>query len=204
MIDDDLDSSPSGPRALDWLEVGRLDGSGLGPLVLRGGERPHTSLHMKNGLTEGPVVEPDVLLLTDRRIVRLYANGGRRRAEFAAIEDIETVHVSVDRQGKAAFVWGILGIVAAALLWLVIDHPVGSVVAALAVALSGVYLIADRLIWRTTTQVTFNMRSARLSANLRGGRATSDVYAFIARFYQLKTRPPAPRHPSGLGGYPPC
>ena len=187
----------------DGTQPDLLDGAGPGTLTLMDGERVHTAFHLKEGLGSPAENGSDMLYLTNRRILRLHANGRSTRAEFASIADVETVDVSKEKQGPSGFVWGFLGIVAALLLWLVIDHPVGSLAAAAIVALLGAYLIADRITRHTTAQVTFATRSAQLRVELKGGRAISDVYPLVARLYQLKgaTEKETPR-PSA--GYPPA
>ena len=183
------------PDYLDGVEIGRLS--------LMDGESVNTAFHLKAGLEESADSQTDMLYLTDRRILRLYANGRNTKVEVAAVADVETVDVSKEKQGPGAFVWGFLGIVAAFFLWLVIDHPVGSAAAAAAVALLAVYLIADRLTQHTTAQITFNMHSAQLRADLKGDRAITDVYAFIARLYQVKDDLDR-RAPPKFSGYPPA
>ena len=203
MSDENLNRASIESPGTDGSGWEQLDESDLGPLTLMDGERLHTVLHLKNGLTDGPVVHPDALLLTDRRVVHLHSNGRRSKAEFASINDVATVNVSVERQGYGPFLWAILAVIAAVFLWSLIDNPIGSYAASIAVALLGVYLVADRLAQPKTALVTFDLPSAQLQSPLKGDRAMSDVYIFIARLYQLKDRPDqqTSRHSHG---FPPC
>ena len=187
----------------DGTQPDLLDGAGPGTLTLMDGERVHTAFHLKEGLGSPAENGSDMLYLTNRRILRLHANGRSTRAEFASIADVETVDVSKEKQGPSGFVWGFLGIVAALLLWLVIDHPVGSLAAAAIVALLGAYLIADRITRHTTAQVTFATRSAQLRVELREAAPSPTCTPCRAalsaeRRDRKRDAPPFGRLPAGL------
>jgi hypothetical protein len=124
--------------------------------------------------------------LTDKRVIHLHGNGRRRRAMFAAIQEIDVVEVTVQHEGNSAFIWAALAFIVASLLYLVIGQPVGRIAAAVIVALMGVYLIVDRLMSRGNTLVTFKTGWSQLQCELDGDRTSSEIYDFINRLFELK------------------
>ena len=72
-----------------------------------------------------------MLVLTDRRLIHLADDGRAREAVFIWLADIIAVRVGTERTGGVGgYVWGVLSIIAAILVWSIWDRPVLDVVAA--------------------------------------------------------------------------
>ena len=146
---------------------------------LTGGERIEASLGMGDVADGG-----DALLLTDRRIVRIGGGRNRQRA-FAAIDDVSAAEIARQPEGYANYVWAALGFLAALLVWLTIDSPPLSWIAAAVLALMGVYLVIDRLISRGSAYVAVRAGATQIFAALKD----ADIPAaelLINRLFELK------------------
>jgi hypothetical protein len=174
------------------LEHAQLAQFGFDDISLMDGEHVESSLELADDSDDS--AEPEVILLTDRRVIHLGGNSNRRKAAFASLSDIAIVDVTTQREGIGAFIWAGLAVFVAFMLWQVIEHPLGSAAAGIIVALMGVYLIVDHIMTPGRPVVTFKVGSAEFRANLKGERASSDIYAFINRLFQLKDE-------NGLGSY---
>ena len=164
------------------MEIAR---HGFDDVQLMEGERIDSSITLALGGEKDE--SPEVLLLTDSRVIHLNGTGKRRTAVFASVDDISTVEISSERGGLGVYVWSALAFIVALLLWRVIDHPIGSVAAAVLVALMGVYLIADHLMSAGTSVATFKTSASEFKVELRGeGDTQENVYYFINRLFQMK------------------
>ena len=108
------------------MEIAR---QGFDDVQLMEGERIDSSITLAIG-GEGDE-SPEVLLLTDSRVIHLNGTGKRRTAVFASVDDISTVEIFTERAGMGVYVWSGLSFMVALLLWRVIDNPIGSVAAAI-------------------------------------------------------------------------
>lgn len=168
-------------------------------MYLMEGERIESALDLNEGLVDGPMGDSPSILLTDRRMILLNANGRRRTLSFASLRDIHAVQITVDGRGAGSFVWAALAIVVAVLLWAVLDHPVGSVAAGIAVGLMGVYLIVDRLTEPRRSLFIIKVGSSDFQCALTGARAAADAQSFANRLFQLREgeRRASPSPPAG-------
>ena len=164
----------------------RLDQIELGNVSLMDGERMDSALSL-DGEAKEFTEEPDCVLLTDRRVIRVRGNGARRRAEFASLVDIDTVETVVEREGRGMLLWAALAFVIAVVLILVIDQAVGRIVAPLIVAFLGVYLIVDHVTSPGKPFVIFNAGSAQIRCEFRTKRSPEEISVFINRLFQLKS-----------------
>lgn len=159
---------------------------GFDDVQLMEGEQIDSSLTLALGGVEDDE-SPEVLLLTDSRVIHLSGKGNRRTAVFASVDDISTVEISSERAGFGVYVWSGLAFVVALLLWMVIDHPIGSVASAIIVALMGVYLIADHLMSAGTSVATFKTSASHFKVVLKGeGDTYENVYLLINRLFLMK------------------
>jgi hypothetical protein len=151
------------------------------------GERVLASLDLREGLQIPHAVTPDSLVLTESRVVYVSVGGHENVTSVVAVRDVAVATVESERHGPSAYVWGVLAIILGFLLSQVIDNQVGSIVAGLAVAAMGVYLIADK-IWSPVVSAVIVVPSKEngLRCELRGRRAKTDVYEFIASVYARK------------------
>lgn len=146
---------------------------------LIGGERIEASLGMGDVADGG-----DALLLTDRRIVRIGGGRDRQRA-FAALDDVSAAEIARQPEGYANFVWAALGFLAALLVWLTIDSPPLSWIAAAVLALMGAYLVIDRLVSRGSAYVAVKAGPTQIFAALKDADIP-DAEMLINRLFELK------------------
>jgi hypothetical protein len=163
-----------------------LERFGFTDVSLMKGERINFSLDLSEGDEDESSDKPEVVLLTDKRVIHLYGNGKRRKAIFASIEDINSVELSVEHDGRSTYMWAAVAFIVAISLFFAIDHTVGRVAAALAVGLMGIYLIVDHLMDPGTAQVIFKTGSSQLGFGLKNPQASSNVYPFINQLFQMK------------------
>lgn len=154
-------------------------------IALMDGEEVEAVLDLQDGLAEAPSADAEQVVLTDRRVIYIRGNGARRRSTFAAVQDVRSVEVSVQPE-VSAFIWGGIALVVALVLWRTVDHPVGSVVSAVVVALMGVYLVVDQLLAPSVARVVFRLSGSEVRCDLKGEGAMADVYPFINRLFQVK------------------
>ena len=163
-----------------------LEEFGITDVSLIDGERIDSAMDLSKDGNTNSGDGPDVMLLTDRRVIHLHGIGKRRNAVFASIQDIDGVEISVEREGTGAFLWAGLAFLVAITLFFAIDHAVGRVLALTTVALMGAYLIVDHRTAVGTPVVIFKAGSSQLECTLKSDGASSDIYVFINRLYQLK------------------
>ena len=165
------------------MEIAR---HGFDDVQLMEGERIDSSITLALGGDEDDE-SPEVLLLTDSRVIHLNGTGKRRTAVFASVDDINTVEISSERSGKGVYVWSALSFIVALLLWGVIKNPIGSAASAIIVALMGVYLIVDHLMSAGTSMATFKTSASQFKVELKGeGDSYENVYLFINRLFRMK------------------
>ena len=145
------------------------------------------SLDLRRGIQSNGSVGPESLVLTESHIIHVSVGTRQRNASMVSVRDVSVARVESERRGPGEYVWGALAVVLGFLLWRVVEHPVASIAVGIAVAAMGVYLIADK-IFRPATGVVVLLSedSQQLRYDLRGGRATADVYEFISRIYERK------------------
>ena len=150
------------------------------------GERVDSTLDLREGMVQHPATGSSMLFLTNKRLILLDTNGGRRNSAFASVQSLNAIEVVVDRRGIGSYIWAGLALVLAGILVAVIDHPVGSIAAAVAVALMGVYLLVDKLMETRKSVLKIKLGSSEFQCELTGSGATSDVYTFVNRVFQVK------------------
>lgn len=160
-----------------------LEEYGFKDVSLMEGEHVDSALRLGDGRG---AADTEVMLLTDRRVIHLQGNGRHQKAVFASIQEIEAVEITQEREGKGTFIWAALAFVVAVFLYFIIDHPIVRVIAAVVLALMGVYLIADQLMFPGSPLVIFKTGSSQLRCPLRGNHASDEVYPLINRLFQLK------------------
>ena len=177
------------------MEIEHLEASDV---ILIEGERIQAALNWNGDTGNRAKDDADVLLLTDQRVVLVNRDGRRRNAVFVAIEDVDSVEVSSESGGYGGYVWGGLAFFVAVMLWRMWEHPIGSVLGPVAVALIGLYLIADQLLSPKRQRATFRAGSSLIQCSIDDGAPTTDAYVFVNRLFQLKAA--VGRHRTGGGG----
>ena len=165
------------------MELERL---GFGDVALMDGERIDAALNLRDGLSGDLDEAGDIILLTERRVIHLNASARRRTASFVSVQDIDAVEINAEREGRGAIAWGGLAFVVAIMVWRIWDHPIGSALGAVAVALMGVYLIVDYWLSPGNIHATFKAGSSELHCGLKSAEASKDIYTFVNRLFQLK------------------
>ena len=154
--------------------------------ILMEGEHIEAALNWNGDSGDRVKDDVDVLLLTDRRVVLVNRDGRRRNAIFVAVEDVDSAEVSSESGGYGGYVWGGLAFFVGFMLWRMWDHPIGSVLGPVAVALIGLYLIADQLLSPKTQRATFRAGSSQIHCSINDSGPTADAYAFVNRLFELK------------------
>ena len=164
-----------------------LNELGFGDLSLMDGERIDSAINLGDGEKGVPSRYPELVLLTDQRVIHLNANGRSRKAVFVSLRDIDAVEVEAKRQsGYGALVWGVLAFFVAIAVWRVWGNPWGSALGAIAVALMGVYLVVDRLTSSDTMRAAFRAGSSQILCSPNGDEALRETYALVNRLHQLR------------------
>ncbi len=179
-----MDNQSDSGRLGALVDLERL---GIAEFSLIEGEQIDTALDLRNGAAVDSGDSPEMILLTDRRVIHLAKSGRRRKAVFMSIKDIDAIEIDSEREGGyGALVWGALAVIVAVMLWRVWEQPFWSPIVAVAVALMGAYLVFDRLTSSVAMQATFRAGSSEMQCGLRGPQASQDIYALINRLSQLQ------------------
>ena len=160
---------------------------GFGDLSMMDGEKIVQILNATVGIEGTNRVNPDMLLLTNRRIIHLETSGGNRKTAFVSLKDIESVEMLSKRQTRAAVIWGAVSFLTALMLWQAWNHPWASALAALALILIGVYLMVDRLRLPDRVHISFKTGSTTLNCNLEAN-SSNDGNIFVNKLFDLKSQ----------------
>ena len=88
------------------------------------GERAETTISLSDDPKGRRGAATDMLVLTDRRLIHLADDGRAREAVFIWLADIIAVRVGTERTGGVGgYVWGVLSVIAAILVWSIWDRP---------------------------------------------------------------------------------
>ena len=168
--------------------------NGLEGVRLIDGERLALALNVADA-EHGSSSAPQAMLLTDQRVIHVQGNGRRRKVKFVSIQDIDSAEVTYEPESRSAFIWAGLAFVAALFIFLAIGNDIGRIVGAILVALMGIYLLVDRATSSGRPLVVFRAGSSEIRSELLDEDASSNIYDFINRLYELKAE-------NGLdGGY---
>ena len=159
--------------------------NGLAGVKLIDGERVALALNVADD-DDGSFAAPYAMLLTDQRMIHVQGNGRHRTVKFVSIQDIDSAEVTYEPGGRSAFVWAGLAFVAALFIFLAIGHDVGRIAGAILVALMGIYLLVDRATSSGRPLVVFRAGSSEIRSELIDEDASSNIYDFINRLYELK------------------
>ena len=166
-----------------------LEQTAFADVDLLDGERAETTLSLSDDPKRRRGAATDMLVLTDRRLIHLADDGRAREAVFIWLADIIAVRVGTERTGGVGgYVWGILSIIAAILVWSIWDRPVLDVVAAGVLLLMGAYLVWDRLNTPPLFQMAISAGASQMSMNVHRSVPPELVYAFANRLFEAKAR----------------
>ena len=130
--------------------------------------------------------DSEVVLLTNKRVIHLNGNSRDRLATFASLEDIDAVEIKAEPRGSSGLIWAALAFLVAIALYAAIDHPLGRIVAPIAVAVMGLYLVIDHVTARGRPLVVFSAGSSQVRCGLTTEQAADDIHGFVNRLFQLK------------------
>ena len=170
-------------RLESGADIARL---GFGGVELMEDERVDVTLNLGKNRGEGTHFDHNVVLLTDRRLVQLRADSRRQSTVFVSLRDIDAVEITRERHGYGGFIWGGLAVFVAVLLVLLWDHPVGSIAAAVAVTLMGVYLVFDHVASSSRVLAIFKTGTSQLECDLEVDTSPRDIHHFLNRMFKLK------------------
>ena len=129
------------------------------------------------------------LVLTDRRLIHIGAEGRNRTASFVSIADVTSVEVTNKRRRSLiGLAWAAAALLVAAAVWSILDHPVFSPLAGALLAAMGVYLAADRLWGYDSVRATFRSAQEQIGISIEdaGGETGAQIHALTARLFELK------------------
>ena len=153
------------------------------------GERAETTLSLSDDPKGTSRSATDLLVLTDRRLIHLLDDGRARQTVFVWLADIIAVRVGTERTGGVGgYVWGVLSIIAAALVWTVWDQPVLDAVAAGVLLLMGAYLVWDRINTPSLFQMAISAGGSQMTMNVHRSVDPELVQAFANRLFETKAR----------------
>ena len=153
------------------------------------GERAETTLSLSDDPKGKRRAATDVLVLTDRRLIHLLDDGRARQTVFVWLADIIAVRVGTERTGGVGgYVWGILSIIAAILVWRVWNQPVLDAVAAGVLLLMGAYLVWDRLNTPPLFQIAISAGGSQMTMNVHRSVPPELVQTFVNRLFETKAR----------------
>lgn len=129
------------------------------------------------------------LVLTDRRLIHIGADGRNRTASFVAIADVTSVEVTnMRRRSLTGLAWTAASLLVAAIVWPILDHPVFSPLAGAILAVMGIYLAVDRLWGYDSVRATFRSAQEQIGISIEdaGGEAGAQIHALTTRLFELK------------------
>ena len=129
------------------------------------------------------------LVLTDRRLIHIGANGRSRTASYVSIADVTSVEVmNKRRRSLAGLAWAAAALLVAAAVWSILDHAVFSPIAGIVLAAMGTYLAVDRLLGYDSVRATFRSTQEQIGISVEdaGGEASAQIDTLTARLFEMK------------------
>ncbi len=160
---------------------------GIEEIGLSDGESVDGAVSLKSGWGNGRR-NPDVVVLTNKRVIRARGSGKRRETTFVCLEKIDSVEISRERKGYGGYVWGIVAFLVAVGIFNIWDHEIGRLAGSLAVAAMGVFLIVDHLSAPNGVRATFRAGSSALQCPVRGRRTLEEMHALVDSLFRLRDR----------------
>jgi hypothetical protein len=155
-------------------------------MTLMDGERVAFAINMTDSAGKPSSKHPEALLLTDSRIIHLSGNQKERKAVIAAVNDVESVEITSNREGYSAYLWAALAVVLSIVLFGTIDNTGVKLASSAIVLLMGVYLVVSQMTEPGKPMVIFRAGGSEITWGYENGENSDDVHAFINRLYQLK------------------
>ncbi len=165
----------------------QLESLDLDGIALLDGERVRSTLNLEDGADGPKATGSEVLLLTNRRVIQLAAEGRSSNTAFLSLQDVEAVDITTQRVGGwGAYVWGGLALVVALMVWISWDNVVGSVLVAVTVSLMGIWLVIDRVTTPGSLQATFRSGATEIRCGINGNTTPEDAQKFVNELFELK------------------
>lgn len=154
----------------------------LDELVLMNGEHTESSLN----LNRDGAKSRNILILTNRRLIQIGQVSRQRSVSFVAISGVDSVIIEAERRGYRGYIWGVLSLFIAAILWTNWNQPIGSVIVPIMVILMGIYLVIDHILSVRNLVVSFKVGSSVINAKLDEHIPSEKLTTFVNRIFELK------------------
>ena len=186
-VSDEASAGPVVPaEQVEEPSPATADEAGFPGISLMLGERVELALNLSEHEAKGNRGGRDIVLLTNKRLIRLAVESRRRIVTFVSIGDVDSAETRTERGGFSGYFWGALAFFVALMLRLVWEQPVGSVAGPVVVAAMGVYLIVEQFLAPAAVAVTFTAGSSELKCGLTDDVPSAEVSSFINRLFELK------------------
>jgi hypothetical protein len=169
----------------------QLSQFGFEDLSLLDGEQVEISLDLTDGSPEA--TDPEVLVLTDRRLLHLGGNRRNRMVSIAAVPDIGIMQMTNEKEGAGPFIWAALAFFVGIMLWQVVDHAIGGPAAGIVLFLMGLYLIYDRLTSPGKNIIVFKSGVGEIRVEVRNEDVWTEIDGLTHRLFRLKDEGAASR-----------
>lgn len=163
-----------------------LEKFGTAEIGLVDGESVDSAVDLKSGRGGASDRSPNVMLLTNKRVIHAKGSGERRETTVVCLEKIDSVEISRERKGYGGYVWGAVAFLVAIGIYSIWDHSVGRVAGSLALAAMGVYLIVDHLLTFGGVKATFRAGSSVVECALRGPDSVREMQVLVDSLFRLK------------------
>ena len=140
--------------------------------------------------------ERNIIVLTDRRLIRLSGAGTSFETAFIALEDAQVAEVRLTSRGKKPLLRVALLLAGAIAALLTIDFPPVALPVAAVLGLAGGYHLFEYL--KVSRRGSIHFRTGREEVEIPfRGDIVDQAYAFVNRFFQLKASSPSPAPEAG-------
>ena len=159
------------------------------------GEEITLTLDGREGLDREPSPRGDLLLLTNRRIMRLAKESSRERFGIAYLEDIDSIEITTPSKNSGSLVTGGLLVLAGILAGILVNafgfHPLIALATAGALGGLGILSSSKYFIPDETATLLFRIGASEMALPLRSQRALHDAYFLVNHLFMLR----AGQHP---------
>jgi hypothetical protein len=159
-------------------------------LPLMEAERVHLSFGEKRGLEAESSIDHNVMVLTDRRLIRVSGTGASRDVAFISLGDAQVAEVRRRSRGKKPLLRVALLLAGAVAALLTIGFAPISLPLATILALAGSYHLVEHLKVSQRGSIHFRTGQEEIEIPFQGDIA-DQAYTFVNRFFQLKASPPS-------------
>lgn len=169
----------------------RIGNGSLENLPLMAKEEVKLCFGERHGLEVEAVMDPNSMVLTNRRLIRLAGVGTNFEIAFIALEDATAAEVRASARGKKPLFRVALLLAGAIASLLTIDFPPLGLPLAAILGLAGCYHLFGYISVSKRGSIHFRTGQDDMEIQFQGDIA-NQAYAFVNRFFQLKAAHPSP------------